>query len=194
MRLPYISMQTIGFCVAILLVWSLNGVMIAVGPSELERVGFTGWSAMVVFLSIATGAIFQPLARKIGSRKSLTWEYILLGFGFVLLLAGVAVQSLNMVLVSAALAGATGFGLIYQGGLAAVIASSGEHSARAVSGYFLFAYIGLGLPSIVIGYLAEIFGVFIALIGVGGALITIAAVAVVLGIGSNSPVPAKAGE
>lgn len=140
MRLPYISMQTIGFCVAILLAWSLNGVMIAVVPGELERVGFTGWSAMVVFLSIATGAIFQPLARKIGSRKSLTWEYILLGFGFgfVLLLAGVAIQSLNMVLVSAALAGATGFGLIYQGGLAAV--------------------------------------------------------AVVLGIGSNSPVPAKAGE
>lgn len=186
-RLPYISNKTIGFCMAILLAWSLNGVMIAVVPGELERIGFTGWSAMVVFLSITTGAIFQPLSRRLGSHKALTLGYILLAFGVILLLIGVGLHSLTLILISAALSGASGFGLIYQGGLAAVIATSGEESARAVSGYFLFAYIGLGLPSIAIGYLAEVFGVLIALIGVTGALIGVAAVAVVFGIGHSKP-------
>jgi MFS family permease len=51
--------------------------------------------------------------------------------------------------------------------LAAVIQASGQKKARAVSGYFLFAYLGLGLPCILTGFLADRFGVFYALAGSG---------------------------
>ncbi|MGH9955513.1 MAG: hypothetical protein ACREBC_00090 [Pyrinomonadaceae bacterium] len=97
----------------------------------------------------------------------MTVGYVLLALAYALLLCGIGLERLSLILVGSAFAGATCFGFIYLGGLAAVIQASGQKKARAVSGYFLFAYLGLGLPCILTGFLADSFGVFYALAGSG---------------------------
>lgn len=174
-RLPFISRETLDFCTAIFLSWSLTGIIIATIPGELERLNFTGWSGLLVFLAIATGAAFQPAARKMAPANALFYGYVLLVLGYTLLLAGVWFESLTLILAAAACSGASSFGLIYLGGLAAVVQSGESEKARAVSGYFLFAYVGLGLPCIFIGYLAEASGLFPAL-AIAGGVFAIAAV------------------
>lgn len=169
-RLPYVSKKTINYCFAIFLAWSLTGGIIATIPGELERLHLEGWSGVLVFLAICTGALFQPWARRLGADLSLIAGYIMLALGYFLLLAGVWFGSLGLILVASACSGASSFGFIYLGGLAAVVRSSGHEKARAVSGYFLFAYLGLGLPCILIGYSADEAGLFTALVRFGGAL------------------------
>src|SRR5207247_1850560 len=70
-------------------------------------------------------------------------------------------------LAGAATAGAACYGFTYLGGLAAVSRAGGADRARAVSGYFLCAYLGFGLPSIALGFLADRIGVLPALVGFG---------------------------
>ncbi len=169
-RLPLVSIETLTYCVAIFLAWSLTGVIIATIPGELERLGLTGWSGFVVFLAICTGALCQPLSRRLGPTRSLVAGYLLLGLAYLGLLAGVWYPSLNLILAASACSGASSFGFLYLGGLAAVVGSSGHEKARAVSGYFLFAYLGLGLPCTFIGYLADQSGLLTALVEFGSAL------------------------
>lgn len=170
-RLPFVSINTITYCFSIFLAWSLTGVIIATLPGELERLNYANWSGLLVFFSICTGAIFQPLSRRLHAVMSLVVGYIMLVLGYSLLLAGVWFSSLSLILVAAACSGASSFGFIYLGGLAAVVQSSGHEKARAVSGYFLFAYLGLGLPCIFTGYMADEYGLFSALLRFGGALV-----------------------
>ena len=169
-RPPLISREPITYCVAIFLAWSLTGVIIATIPAELERLNLTGWSGLLVSLAIGTGVLFQPVSRRLGPRLSLLAGYVLLLLAYAILLAGVWSGSLSLILIGSACSGASSFGLIYLGGLAAVVHSSGLEKARAVSGYFLFAYVGLGLPCIFIGYLADETGLFSALVNFGSVL------------------------
>jgi ABC-type Na+ efflux pump permease subunit len=53
------------------------------------------------------------------------------------------------------------------GGLAEVVRLSSSQSARAVSGYFVCAYLGYGLPVILIGFFADRIGILNALLGFG---------------------------
>ncbi len=47
----------------------------------------------------------------------------------------------------------------------------GTQRARAVSGYFLCAYLGFGLPSVLLGFLADALGVLDALLLFGVVLL-----------------------
>jgi len=169
-RLPFVSKSSLRFCIAIFLAWSLSGTIIATIPGELERLALTGWSGLLVFLTIGTGVFFQPWSRRLGPRRSLIAGYVLLILAYAILLAGVQFGSLGLILIASACSGASSFGFIYLGGLAAVVDSSGLEKARAVSGYFLFAYTGLGIPCILIGYLSEKSGLFDALATFGAVI------------------------
>lgn len=173
-RLPQISRQTMDFCIAIFLAWSLTGIIIATVPGELKRHGLTGWSGVLVFLAIGIGAFFQPLARRMAARHSLRIGYALFISGFLLLLGGIHTGALSLILLGSACSGASSFGFIYLGGLAAVVDNSGKEKARAVSGYFLFAYLGLGVPCIFIGFMSDSMGLFESLAYAGSAVTTIA--------------------
>jgi predicted MFS family arabinose efflux permease len=138
--------------------WSVNGIFISMVPLIVADYGYNNWAGLIVFLSISTGALVQPMSWRHTPQWSLRVGYILSFLSIVLLLIGVSIKSLPLVMIATTMAGASGFGFIYLGGLFTVVESAGEHKARAVSGYSLFAYLGLGLPSVIAGYASESIG------------------------------------
>ncbi len=168
LRLPSFPDRSLTPGVAIALAWGVTGVIISVLPSQLAHRGLSGWSGHALFLVNGTGALLQPLVRRMDSRRALTIGYLVLPLGYALLLVGAASGSLALVLLGASVAGSACYGFTYLGGLAEVSRAGGEQRARAVAGYFLCAYLGFCLPSVVIGLLASRHGLMGPLSVFGG--------------------------
>jgi hypothetical protein len=60
--------------------------------------------------------------------------------------------------------GSAAYGFSYQGGLAIIADLGGSQKARAVSGYMFFGYVGFGIPAVVLGFLADAFGIITSLV------------------------------
>ncbi|MGV2830277.1 hypothetical protein [Myxosarcina sp. GI1(2024)] len=99
------------------------------------------------------------MARKLEGRRSLQLGSILLIIGYLTFTCGAWLNILTLVLVGVAIAGMACYGFTYLGGLAQVVKIAGSQSARVTSGYFVYAYLGYGLPVIAIGFLSENLGV-----------------------------------
>lgn len=167
LRLPYYPTGVWGYGVAIAVAWAVTGLVIAVVPGELAQHGLGVWSGPTLFLVNGTGALMQPLARRLAPVAALRVGFVLLPLGYGLLVLGAWQGVLPGILAGAMLAGAACYGFTYLGGLSAVSVAGGVERARAVSGYFLCAYLGLGLPSIAVGFLADRIGIVTALVGFG---------------------------
>jgi len=167
LRLPYFPAGVWGYGVAIAVAWAVTGLVIAVVPGQLARYGLGVWSGPTLFLVNGTGALMQPFARRLAPGAALRVGFVLLPLGYGLLVFGAWRGALPGILAGAMLAGAACYGFTYLGGLSAVSVAGGAERARAVSGYFLCAYLGLGLPSIAVGCLADRVGIVTALVGFG---------------------------
>jgi MFS family permease len=167
LRLPYFPAGTVAVGVAIAVAWAITGLVIAIVPAQLTHHQLAAWTGPTLFLVNGTGALVQPLARRLDSRRSLMVGFVLLSLGYVLLVAGAWLGVLSLVLAGAAIAGAACYGFTYLGGLAEVTRLGGASRARAVSGYFLCAYLGFSLPSILIGFIADRVGVMSSLLAFG---------------------------
>lgn len=104
------------------------------------------------------------MVRKMHARKALQIGFVLLPIGCGLLVLGVWSGFLGLVFVGASVSGASCYGFTYLGGLGEVTQLAGAQRARAVSGYFLFAYLGFCVPSIATGFLADLIGGHLALL------------------------------
>jgi MFS family permease len=171
LRLPYFPSGTSEFGLAIAVAWAITGLIIAILPAQLSHHHLDMWTGPAVFLAIGTGAFVQPLAKHLGSNRSLMSGFVLLTLAYIFLVVGVWLGIVSLIIGGSAIAGAACFGFTYLGGLTAVSEAGGQERARAVSGYFLFAYLGLGLPSILVGFLADQVGVLNALVGFGSIII-----------------------
>lgn len=176
LRPPYLPAGTFGAAAAIAAAWAISGVVVAIVPAQLMLRGLQLWSGPVLFVVIGVGALCTPWARHMAPRRSLLVGLALLPVGCTLLFAGAHLGTLPMILAGAALAGAAGYGFIYLGGLAEVADKGLQQQARAVTGFFLCAYLGFGLPTIAVGFLADAIGVMAALavLGVAVVLVSIA--------------------
>lgn len=163
-RLPAYPPSTLSIGLGIAVAWAVTGLVISVVPTQLAHYGLAVWAGPALFLVNGTGALLQPLARRMSAERSLLVGFALLPLGYGLLVLGAAWGVLSLVLLGSSVAGAACYGFTYLGGLAAVTIASGKERARAVSGYFLFAYLGFGLPSILIGFLADRLGAVTALV------------------------------
>ncbi|MEZ4315909.1 MAG: MFS transporter [Myxococcota bacterium] len=158
---------------SILLGWSVAGIVVAVLPGVLGRAGYDAWSGVVLFALLAGGFLAQIPARRLDAGRAMQVGAALLPCGVALLALGVAVGSVGVVLLGAALAGTSTHGYGYLGGLRRVAALEGS-SARNVSGYFVFAYLGFGVPAVSMGVLVDrvggtgAFALLAALCGMGG--------------------------
>ncbi len=117
-----------------------------------------------VGLSLGAGTAY--LKERLGdqsARSALRVGALFLSLGYSLLVYGLWQAHVDLVLLGIGLLGASSYGFTYLGGLARVIAVGGGHPAGTVSGYFLCAYCGFGLPSILIGWLADKIALFSAL-------------------------------
>jgi MFS family permease len=181
-RPPVFPPGTKVYGAAILIAWATVGLVISVFPAALRAHGLAGWSGFSTFLVISTGLLVQPMARGIAPLRALRIGLVLVPVGYALLAAGALLPSLPLVLAGAALVSFSAYGFTYLGGLAAVSAAAHEATrARAASGYSLFAYFGFSVPVITSGFLADRFGLPVALVVFGVATV-VASAAVAVGI------------
>ncbi|MFB8423851.1 MFS transporter [Priestia megaterium] len=160
MNLPTFPVGTLPIDLSIALAWTVSGLVISILPSQLKQYGLELWVGPALFLVNGVGALMQPFARRMQSIKALQLGFFLLPIGYVIMMLGSGTGLIFFVLIGAGIAGAACYGFTYLGGLSEVVSCSENEEARAVSGYFLFAYLGFGLPSILIGYIADNVGVF----------------------------------
>lgn len=166
-RLPAFPAGTISASLAIALAWSLAGIVSVILPAQLMQYGLPNWSGLMLFIFVMSGVLLQPLARRLNSLRSLQLGCILLILGYIIFTLGAWLGVLSLVLTGVAIAGTACYGFTYLGGMAEVVRLSGSQSARAVSGYFVCAYLGFGLPVIFIGFFSDRFGIVNALVGFG---------------------------
>ncbi len=167
LRLPFFPKGTLPITLTITLAWAVTGVIISLMPAQLARNGLAAWAGHALFLVNGAGVAVQPWARRLDPRKALLVGAIILPIGYFALLYGAWAGHMSMVFMGSALAGSACYGFTYLGGLAEVTRRGGDQRARAVSGYFVFAYLGFGLPSVGLGFLADRFGLMPTLAGFG---------------------------
>ncbi|MBD3887615.1 MFS transporter [Phormidium tenue FACHB-886] len=170
-RLPLFPSKAIWAGLAIALGWSLAGIVGIILPTQLAQYGLYNWSGPMLFIIVITGVLFQPVARRMDARRSLQLGSLLMVIGYVLFTIGAALGSLSLVLVGVAIAGTACYGFTYLGGLAEVVRLGSNQSARVTSGYFACAYLGYGIPVILIGFFSDRFGVVHTLVGFGAILL-----------------------
>ena len=193
MRLPAFPKGSVTLGFAIATAWAVTGLVISVVPSQLSLQGLAAWSGPALFLVNGTGALMQPWARRLSAERSLLVGFVLLPVGYALLVLGAWWGALSLILLGASVSGAACYGFTYLGGLTAVSVISGDSRARAVSGYLLFAYVGFGAPSVLVGFLAERIGVPVALAVFLGVVIVVCGVlACIIGTKSLSKVASQA--
>jgi len=91
--------------------------------------------------------------------KSMKIAYILLPIGFTLLTIGSIYGNLASILIGCSVVGAVSYGFGYFGSLAGVSKLNPKEKSRIVSGYLIFAYLGFGIPSIILGLTSEKYGI-----------------------------------
>lgn len=166
-RLPAFPSGTIAAGLAIAIAWSLAGIVSVILPAQLLLYGMPNWSGPMMFVLVISGVLLQPLAHRLNSQRSLQLGCALQIIGYLIFTLGAKLGALSIVLIGIAIAGTACYGFTYLGGMAKVVVLSGSQSARVVSGYFLCAYLGFGLPVIFIGFFSDKFGIFSALFGFG---------------------------
>lgn len=179
-RLPFVPTGTATAGLAIAVAWAISGLVIAVVPSQLAARGLGVWSGPCLFLVNCAGALVQPRARAMPSRRAIALGLWAVPTGYLLLVGGAQLGALPVVFLGACLAGISGYGFIYLGGLALVAEAAGSQRARGVAGFFLFAYVGFGLPSVVIGFGADAIGVDAAMWAFGAVVLAMSAALLVL--------------
>lgn len=170
-RLPSFPSSAIWAGLAIALAWSLAGIVGVILPAQLTQYGLPNWSGPMLFIIVIAGVLFQPVARRMEARRSLQLGAGLMVLGYIIFTCGAWLGSLSLVLIGVAIAGTACYGFTYLGGLAEVVRLGGDQAARVTSGYFVCAYLGYGIPVILIGFFSERFGVVNTLVGFGAILL-----------------------
>lgn len=179
LRLPVFPTGTWVFGMAMALAWSTTGMTIAVVPLELAANDLGGWTGLVIFLAIFVGFLCQPIARRMTNARALALGFILIPFGFLVLLVGVWVKVLAFVLLGTCITSAASYGFTYLASLAEVSLRAPDDRARATAGLFVYAYFGFSLPVIASGALADMFGLLSAMVVFAMVQIMVTAITVI---------------
>ena len=143
--------------------WAVSGLTTAILPSQLAQQGLASWSGLAIFLVMGIGAIAQPIARKMEPLRSIKIGFVLIPSGYLLMLMGSWSGNIAIVLTGTSLAGLACYGFTYLGGLAQFSKAGGLYNARAISGYYLFSYVGFSLPIVLLGFVSDVVGILGAL-------------------------------
>ncbi len=180
LRLPVFPTGTWVFGAAMALAWSTTGMTIAVVPLELAANDLGGWTGLVIFLAIFVGFLCQPIARRMTNDRALALGFVLIPFGFLVLLVGVWVKMLTLVLIGTCITSAASYGFTYLASLAEVSLRAPDDRARATAGLFVYAYFGFSLPVIASGALADMLGLQSAMVVFAIAQITVTAIIILV--------------
>lgn len=150
--------------------WAVVGIVVSVVPTALGAHGLSAWVGVALFLINGGGAVTQILSRGLGPARQVRLGFLTLPLGLALVIGGVVGGSVVLLMLGAVLAGSATHGTLYQGGLTLATAEAGAARARAASGFFVYAYVGLCAPAILVGFLSDHLGPSMALILFGGAI------------------------
>lgn len=185
LRPPLIARSVLVPGFAICAAWAVTGMVIAVVPAELRRHDLAVFAGAALFCVNGTGALVQPFARRLHAVTAMWIGLVLLPIGYVILSFAALHGWVVLLLAGAALAGSAGYGFVYLGGLATVSANAGAERARAVSGYFLFAYVGFAVPPTLAGALADRTDMATALLVFGAVLFVVVALLLAISVRSR---------
>jgi MFS family permease len=173
LRLPYYPKGSFEINLAIGICWAVCGTTIAIVPTQLAKFHLTAYAGFCLVLINYTGAFLQPFIKnRVEPMNCLKIGFFLIPIGFGIMYLGCIQGILGLVLLGTACIGAAAYGFTYLGGLALIANLSGAQRARGVAGFMFIGYIGFGVPSVFLGFLADAFGILTAL-GIFGAIVTL---------------------
>jgi MFS family permease len=146
----------IGVVPAVLAGWSLAGLYGALGPALVRQLsGSTSTLAGGASLAALAGtaAISVPVLRNVAARNVLLLGMAALVVGLGVTLVSLGTGSLAVFFVGTVIAG-FGFGASFQGGIRLTVPLVEAHErAGLLSILYVVAYVAMGVPAIVAGYL-----------------------------------------
>ena len=170
----------LGACLGVFAAFTLLGLFSSLVPTFLRGVlGISNLAAIgaTAFLVFAIAAISQAVSARVASRRSVT-------IGLPLLLAALAALETSLFVKAewlfylATVATGIAVGMIFRGGLTEINRQADSaHRAQAVSTCFAAAYLGLGLPVVLIGLIAVAVGSVDASAWVAGLIAAIIVIA-----------------
>ncbi|WP_338845074.1 MFS transporter [Massilia sp. W12] len=159
LRLPYFNRAVCWYGAAIFLCWASTGLVLSILPGVLAKQSMSQYAGLCSLLAISCGLLFQPMARKLPPQRATLLGLMILLPSVALLAWGALHGVLAAILIASFCASSACYGFVYLGGLAGVAHSAGAEKARASAAYFLLAYLGLSLPVMLTGLIADHFGI-----------------------------------
>jgi hypothetical protein len=145
--------------------WAVAALFLSVVPSYAAKLLDTHDLALLGAIAatmLATSCAAQALAAGRGATAAQPLGLTVLVCGLVALVAAFPLHSLPVVLAAAILAGA-GHGLAFLGGLTTINnAAPADRHAEVLATFYVIVYLGVGLPTIGVGFLATAAGLLIA--------------------------------
>jgi MFS family permease len=173
----------LGAGLGIFAAFTLLGLFSSLVPSFLRGVlGVTNLAVIgaAAFLIFVTAAISQAVSARLTSRRSVTTGLPLLLAALAALEISLFVKAVWLFLIGT-VAGGIASGLIFRGGLSEVNAQAAASSrAEVVSTFFAAAYLGLGLPVVLIGVITPATGTVDASAWVAGLVAAVILAAAVI--------------
>ena len=128
----------------------------------------------VVFLAFGLGACTQLATSRLPSRRVILAGLAIFLAALALIVAGLSAASMPLFLVGTVVSGVA-TGAVFMGSLAvANRLAPAETRGQVISTFFVFAYVGLTVPVIAVGFGSQAFGDFSATLGCAIALAAIA--------------------
>ena len=183
----------LGAMLGIFAAFTVAGLFSSLVPSFLR--GILGVNNLAVvgaasFFLFATAAATQALSASMPSRRSVSLGLPLLLAGIAALEGSLFAAALWLFLVGTVVSGVA-YGLVFRGGLSEIgRLADPAHRAQVMSAFFVAAYLGLGLPVVLIGLMSQLIGTVDASAYVAGLLavvIVAATVVVVRTFGKATP-------
>ena len=174
-------------------VWALAGLYAALGPALVYSL--TGAQDIVlgglsVFVLTLTAVISIVVLRATSARTVMLTGILTLIAGAAVTMLALAITSTPVFFLGTAISG-IGFGSGFQGGIRTVVPLAAAHErAGVLSLVYIVSYLGLGVPAVVAGFvIVHGAGLTDTAIYYGGAVIVLAAVALLGLLRVRSPLP-----
>jgi MFS family permease len=183
----------LGAMLGIFAAFTIAGLFSSLVPSFLRGILDVSNLAVigaVSFFMFATAAISQALSARLPSRRSVSLGLPVLLAGLAALEGSLFARALWLFLAGTFVSGIA-VGLVFRGGLSEIgRLAEPARRAQVMSAFFAAAYLGLGLPVILIGLISQLIGTVDASAWVAGLLVIViltATVIVVRVFGQTAP-------
>ncbi len=177
-RAEFIAAGCAGFAA-----FSLLGLFSALVPTFLSGTLHDTSHAVagaVVFLAFGLGAFTQLAGSRLPSRPVMLAGLTVFLAALALIVAGLSAASMPIFLAGTVVSGVA-VGAVFMGSLAvANRLAPAENRGQAISTFFVFAYLGLAVPVIAVGFGSQAFGSFRATLGCAVVLAAVALASIVV--------------